>query len=106
MTTEINDVQLDAWLATDNIAPPGDELVRRIVASAPGARPASAHAAAPWWRTHWLWPGAGLAGIGFAGSLAGAFAVSIAIGAAVAPTADAADRPTAFSAVPADWSEE
>ena len=106
MTTEISDVQLDAWLATHNIVPPGDDLVRRIVASAPVAQPASARDAAPWWRAAWLWSGAGLAGIGLAGSMAGAFAVSIAIGATVAPTADPADRPTAFSAIPADWSEE
>ena len=106
MTTEPNDAQLDAWLATDNIAPPGEDLIRRIVASAPGAQPTSARDAAPWWRTNWLWPGAGLAGIGLAGSLAGAFAVSIAIGATVSPTADPADRATAFSALPADWSEE
>ena len=102
MKTEPDDAQLDDWLATAHVAPPGDDLVRRIVASAPSAP------STPWWRTALLWPGAsiaGLAGIGLAGSVAGAFAVSIAIGATM-PGADPSERATAFSAIPADWSEE
>ena len=107
MTADMDD-RLDAWLASDRIDAPSDELTRRIMASAPLAA-SKARMNEPWWRTTWLWPGAGLAGVGLAGTFAGAFAVSIAIGAmstGAAPSLDAVERATAFSAVPADWSDE
>ena len=111
MTDNISDRQLDAWLATDRIDAPGDQLIHRILASAPVASAKSApmpkpQTTAAWWRRAWVWPGAGLAGIGLAGSFAGAFAVSFVLGATSVQPADTADRATAFSAIPADWSEE
>ena len=61
----------------------------------------------PWWKARWLWPGAGLAGIGLAGTLAGALLVSAVLRVAPPPVAmDWPERATAFNELPADWSEE
>jgi hypothetical protein len=110
MTAEqaAQDARLDEWLDAYAVSiAPGDPLVARIVASAAlaaGGTPA-APPAVPRWR--WLWPGAGLAGIGLAGSLAGALAVSVTLGAAN-PRAvpDWPERLSAFSEPSPDWSEE
>ncbi|WP_175654712.1 hypothetical protein [Burkholderia ambifaria] len=62
--------ELDAWLMQDTIAPPAPALVERIVASAPA--PQRARRRGKVW-----WSGAAFAGVGLAGALAGAVAVSM-----------------------------
>ena len=104
---------LDGWLAQDIVAAPDEALVHRVMADAsndarvlPGTRSSSVTTRTPWWRSRWLWPSAGLAGIGLAGSLAGAFTVSVALGSAAQPTIDWPERGTAFTSISPDWSEE
>ncbi|RQR41416.1 MULTISPECIES: hypothetical protein [unclassified Burkholderia] len=64
--------ELDAWLAQDAVTPPAPApaLVERIVASAPAPRGARR-------RGRVWWSGAAFAGVGLAGALAGAVAVSM-----------------------------
>ncbi|ABI89470.1 hypothetical protein CH72_3950 [Burkholderia ambifaria AMMD] len=62
--------ELDAWLIQDTVAPPAPALVERIVASAPA--PQRARRRGKVW-----WSGAAFAGVGLAGALAGAVAVSM-----------------------------
>ncbi|MBR8128070.1 hypothetical protein [Burkholderia ambifaria] len=62
--------ELDAWLMQDTVAPPAPTLVERIVASAPA--PQRARRRGKVW-----WSGAAFAGVGLAGALAGAVAVSM-----------------------------
>ncbi|MFP3506044.1 hypothetical protein [Burkholderia sp. SIMBA_062] len=62
--------ELDAWLMQDTVAPPRPALVERIVASAPA--PQRARRRGSVW-----WSGAAFAGVGLAGALAGAVAVSM-----------------------------
>ncbi|KVG54552.1 hypothetical protein [Burkholderia territorii] len=62
--------ELDAWLMQDTVAPPAPALVERIVASAP-ARQRERRRGKVWWS------GAAFAGVGLAGALAGAVAVSM-----------------------------
>ncbi|RQZ20758.1 hypothetical protein DIE15_01415 [Burkholderia sp. Bp9031] len=62
--------ELDAWLMQDTAAPPAPALVERIVASAPA--PQRARRRGKVW-----WSGAAFAGVGLAGALAGAVAVSM-----------------------------
>ncbi|MGY6240456.1 hypothetical protein [Burkholderia ambifaria] len=62
--------ELDAWLMQDAVAPPAPALVERIVASAPA--PQRARRRGKVW-----WSGAAFAGVGLAGALAGAVAVSM-----------------------------
>ncbi|AFQ50382.1 hypothetical protein [Burkholderia cepacia] len=62
--------ELDAWLAQDAVGPPAAALVERIVASAPA--PQRARRRGKVW-----WSGAAFAGVGLAGALAGAVAVSM-----------------------------
>ncbi|RQS23536.1 hypothetical protein [Burkholderia sp. Bp8998] len=62
--------ELDAWLMRDTVAPPAPALVERIVASAPV--PQRARRRGKVW-----WSGAAFAGVGLAGALAGALAVSM-----------------------------
>ena len=62
--------ELDAWLTQDTVAPPAPALVERIVASAPA--PQRARRRGKVW-----WSGAAFAGVGLAGALAGAVAVSM-----------------------------
>ena len=101
---------LDASLAAHTVAGADADLMRRIMAGSPvGAPTAMTQGAQPWWANlSWLWPGAGFAGAGFAGSVAGAVAVSVVLG-TMPPQRVATDWPeraTAFSEVSADWSEE
>jgi hypothetical protein len=63
--------QLDDWLASDVSPRPDDALVRRIVAGAPARRPGRARG--------FGWPGLVLAGMGLAGGMACAFALSFAL---------------------------
>ncbi|MGN7980875.1 hypothetical protein [Burkholderia sp. 22313] len=62
--------ELDAWLMQDAVAPPEPALVERIVATAPA--PQRARRRGKVW-----WSGAAFAGVGLAGALAGAVAVSM-----------------------------
>ncbi|WP_175852864.1 hypothetical protein [Burkholderia anthina] len=62
--------ELDAWLAQDTVAPPAPALVERIVATAPAPQRARR-------RGNVWWSGAAFAGVGLAGALAGAVAVSM-----------------------------
>ncbi|KWA22297.1 hypothetical protein WT41_20475 [Burkholderia territorii] len=62
--------ELDAWLMQDTVAPPAPALVERIVASAP-VRQRERRRGKVWWS------GAAFAGVGLAGALAGAVAVSM-----------------------------
>jgi hypothetical protein len=93
---------MDAWLESETVAAPSEQLIQRaLAAAAQGAKPA--HRREAWW---W-WPSAGLAGAGLAGSFAGAFAMSVALRVATPPTGpEWPERSTAFTEVPADWSEE
>ncbi|MCJ0764487.1 hypothetical protein [Variovorax terrae] len=99
---------LDDWLDQYTVAAPDEQLMRRVVASATAAaRPGLAAPKKPWRQLRWWWPGAGLAGIGLAGTLAGVFAVSIALRSAAPPTPlDLPERSTAFSQMSPDWSGE
>ncbi|QGZ65547.1 hypothetical protein [Paraburkholderia acidisoli] len=71
-------LELDAWLARDFIEPPSRTLVERIVTSAPSLTPPLPRRKDASRRRFW-WSGVGLAGVGLAGALAGAFAMSFAL---------------------------
>jgi hypothetical protein len=97
---------LDASLSSDAIAPAGRALYRRIVAGAPLPE-ARARGFFPSRGRLW-WSGAAIAGIGLAGGLAGAFAVSfVVLTGAVPPVShEAPDLTTSFGTPAADWSGE
>jgi hypothetical protein len=91
---------LDAWLATDRLAPPDTSLQQRIVASAPARR------VTPQRRT-WWWSGAAVAGVGLLGGLAGALAVSFfVLTDAVPPVHESSYLTSSFGGSSADWSGE
>ncbi|MFP3582312.1 hypothetical protein SCB29_01730 [Paraburkholderia sp. SIMBA_055] len=93
---------LDAWLATDRLAPPDVALQQRIVASAP-ARPA--RRATPQ-RRAWWWSGAAV-GVGLLGGVAGALAVSFfVLTEAVPPVHESSYLTSSFGGSSADWSGE
>lgn len=108
---------LDARLDASPVAAPDETLIARIAA---GAQASPAHpepqadrgrskpvADARRWRPRWWWSGAGLAGVGLAGALAGVFTATVVLrGAAQSTGVDWAERATAFSEPSADWSEE
>ncbi|EHP43999.1 hypothetical protein OR16_04892 [Cupriavidus basilensis OR16] len=90
-----NAAALDRLLAAHQVAAPEAALQRRIAASAPTPR-------SPWW-----WSGLGLAGVGLAGSLAGALLVSAVL--ATVPVPAAIDLPyasTGFGGMAHSGSEE
>jgi hypothetical protein len=95
---------LDGWLDADRLAPMRAELIDRIVASAP--KPA------PWmfWRRPRLqWSGVAIAGVGvgFAGGIAGAFAVSFfLLTTTPSPMHDASSMATGFGSSTSEWSDE
>ncbi|WP_420983894.1 hypothetical protein ACOIY0_13240 [Burkholderia contaminans] len=91
--------ELDAWLANDTVAPPAPALVARIVATAP-APAARAAARAVWWS------GAAFAGVGLAGALAGAVAVSMLMLGSVPPAHEPGYLTTTFGGPSVDWSDE
>lgn len=104
-------VLLDGLLDSHTVAVPEMQLIEQIVAdtsvSKAGAGPGQTVAGGRRWQRRWLWPGASLAGIGLAGTLAGAFVVSAALRITAPPrVADWPERSTAFSELSADWSEE
>jgi hypothetical protein len=91
---------LDAWLADHTVAPPDRAFVERVVAAAPVRRPARQ-------RARLWWQGAAFAGIGLAGGLAGAFAVSFFVLTGTPPAAhDTSYVTSSFGGSTADWSGE
>lgn len=97
---------LDGWLDSHTVAVPDDALTRRVVAGADALRPKRVAFGKRRWRPFGWWAGAGLFGAGLAGTLAGAFVVSFMLRATPSSPSDWPERGTAFSAIPADWSEE
>ncbi|TCW75898.1 hypothetical protein C5O80_36715 [Burkholderia sp. SRS-46] len=91
--------ELDAWLALDAVAPPAPALAERIVATAPAPRRTSR-------RGQFWWSGAAVAGVGLAGALAGAVAVSMLMLGSPPPSHDAGNLTTSFGRPGADWSDE
>jgi len=108
---------LDGWFDASAVLAADDALAARIAASAMVLQPVDA---APHTKPRpvrpqhsrqfgprWWWSGAGLAGVGLAGTLAGVFAASVLLrGAGASAGTDWVERATAFSDVSADWSEE
>ncbi|KFG98380.1 hypothetical protein GQ56_0104865 [Burkholderia paludis] len=91
--------ELDAWLANDTVAPPAPALVERIVASAPAPRRARRRGAV-WWS------GAAFAGVGLAGALAGAVAVSmLMLGSVPSSQHEPGYLTTTFGGPSVDWSD-
>jgi hypothetical protein len=95
---------LDVWLASHTVAAPKREFFERVVeaavAAAPVRRPAK--------RGRFWWQGAAFAGIGLAGGVAGAFAVSFFVLTGTPPSAhDSSSYLTSsFDGSSADWSGE
>ncbi|MFM0142904.1 hypothetical protein [Paraburkholderia sp. RL18-085-BIA-A] len=90
---------IDAWLAADNIDPPGMALQQRIVERAPLRRPAA--------RRRLWWSGAAVAGVGLLGGVAGAFAVSFFVLTENAlPLHESSYLTSSFGGTSADWSGE
>jgi hypothetical protein len=103
-------LELDAWLARDTVAPPTRALFERIVATAPAN--ADSRAKAPQRRRLW-WSGAAFAGVGLAGALAGALAMSmVLLGSAPSSshesyeTHESSYLTTGFGGSSADWGDE
>ncbi|HEV3428681.1 MAG TPA: hypothetical protein VG320_12455 [Paraburkholderia sp.] len=113
---------LDAWLARDMIAPPSRALVEQIIESAPLAVPVPANTDRTKRKRFW-WSGAAFAGVGLAGALAGALAMSVMLtgntltgGLAIQPgsqqdalheaTHDSSYLSTSFGGSSADWGDE
>jgi hypothetical protein len=92
---------LDAWLTSHTIAPPERSFVDRIVATAPVR-----HRPKP--STRLWWQGAAFAGIGLAGGLAGAFAVSFFVltGTPSQVHESSSYLTSSFGGSSADWSGE
>ncbi|MGF6243558.1 MULTISPECIES: hypothetical protein [Paraburkholderia] len=92
---------LDAWLASHTVAAPERAFVERIVAAAPARRPVK-HRGRLWWQ------GAAFAGIGLAGGLAGAFAVSFFVLTGTPPQGHESSSymTSSFDGSTADWSGE
>ena len=92
---------LDAWLTSHTVAPPERAFVERIVATAPARRPAKP-------RGRLWWQGAAFAGIGLAGGLAGAFAVSffVVTGTPTQAHDSSSYMTSSFDGSSADWSGE
>jgi hypothetical protein len=113
---------LDAWLARDMVAPPSRALVAQIIDSAPVAVPVHANADRTRRRRFW-WSGAAFAGVGLAGALAGAVAMSVMLTGNTLTTGYAAQQDalhealhdathessylgTSFGGSSADWGDE
>ena len=96
---------LDGWLDSDVVEAPDEALMERVLASRAAGR-SRPRPQDRWRRLRGWWTGAGLIGVGLAGTVAGATAVTIALRVAPQGAAEGLDRATAFSAVPADWSDE
>jgi hypothetical protein len=97
---------LDACLMSDVAPQPGDALFARIVASAPASSPRRSEAKKS---RRWVWwSGAAFAGVGLAGGLAGALAVSffVVTGSVPPPEHEPSFATTSFGGSAADWSGE
>ncbi|TKC91192.1 hypothetical protein FAZ69_07485 [Trinickia terrae] len=96
---------LDARLASDEAPRPGDALYLRIVEMAPQA---GRRTVAKKRRSRVWWSGAAFAGVGLAGGLAGALAVSffVVTGSVPPPEHESSYLPTSFGGSAADWSGE
>lgn len=91
---------IDAWLAVDQVDPPGAALQQRIIGSAPVLRQGVPR------RRLW-WSGAAVAGVGLLGGLAGAFAVSFfVLTGAVPQVHESSYLTSSFGGSSADWSGE
>jgi hypothetical protein len=92
---------LDACLESDVATPPDAALVERIVGLAP-KRAARRN------RRLWWWSGAAFAGVGLAGGLAGALAVSFFVVTSSVPSAahEFPNMTTSFGGSTSDWSGE
>lgn len=107
---------LDAWLAQHEVDMPALALRGRIVGSAAASGLARApegddgrRYAGVWGRAVLWWSGLGAAGIGLAGAVVGAFAVSFALSSAAPQALDGwMDGASAFSAgqPSSDWGDE
>jgi hypothetical protein len=101
--------RLDACLARDLVTDPSRALERRILADADARRPeGKVGRRLGRWLGHW-WPGAALAGLGLAGGVAGALAVSLLMLTGNAPPAGPQEPSyltTAFGPTAADGSAE
>jgi len=104
-------LELDAWLARDRVAPPSRVLIEQIVASAPV--PVPTRAKTPSNRRRFWWSGAAFAGVGLAGALAGALAMSLMLPGNPAPAAygtfeahESSYLGTSFGGSGADWGDE
>ncbi|QCP50834.1 hypothetical protein FAZ95_17755 [Trinickia violacea] len=97
---------LDACLASDPAPQPSDALVARVVALAPAS--AGRRSAAKKSRRWVWWSGAAFAGVGLAGGLAGALAVSffVVTGSVPPPEHESPFLSTSFGGSAADWSGE
>lgn len=104
---------LDTWLESHLVAPPDHALYERVMASAPAAAAAAAgnrKRGRPrffWQRSPLWWSGAAIAGVGLAGGLAGAFAVSFfLVTGEPMHEASGPSMTTSFGGSSADWSGE
>lgn len=102
-----NASSLDLLLSEHRVAAPGNDLIRRIVESAPGSSMNK-----PGWKkpNRWL-SGVGFVGVGIAGIAAGALIISLT--ASVSGTAggppslfDQTGESTVFSGGASDWSDQ
>jgi hypothetical protein len=107
--------ELDALLDAHAVAAPDARLAQAVLAGAPRQdirqRPAGQKAKAWPFPGRWWWSGAGLAGIGLAGSAVGAMAVAMALSTVVPAPGAASAAGTWASTVfdsgsGAEWSEE
>jgi hypothetical protein len=98
---------LDACLASDLAPQPSDALFARVVATAPASAAGRRKAAKKSRRWVW-WSGAAFAGVGIAGGLAGALAVSffVVTGSVPPPEHESSFLTTSFGGSAADWSGE
>jgi hypothetical protein len=97
--------ELDAWLSDDRVEPPTRALIERIVASAPTTAPRRAPRRGQRRGQVW-WSGAGFAGVGLAGALAGAVAVSMLMLGGVPPSHEPGYMTTTFGGPSVDWGDE
>ncbi|WP_114809070.1 hypothetical protein [Paraburkholderia kururiensis] len=100
---------LDTWLESHVVAPPDHALYERVIAAAPSAAD-SRRRKRPrffWQRSPLWWSGAAIAGVGLAGGLAGAFAVSFfLVTGEPLHEASVPSITTSFGGSSADWSGE
>ena len=99
---------LDACLSSDTVAPPSEAFFERVAALAPKPRQPQARRDAARSRRRLWWSGAAVAGIGLAGGVAGALAVSffVVTGSVPPHEHESSYLTTSFGGSAADWSGE